>query len=142
MSSQANETSVKFIPAGRAPEEHPRFGLVHKMVLQGDPKDRIYKRLEVNGVTGDEADTLYRHAMKERVQIIRGESFKKILGGIGLIALAAAVFATFWFGLGYIQHVIFYLLTAVSGLGFILIGIGLSNYWRARSHIGSVADNI
>ena len=40
------------------PAEHRHYGLVLKMVLWGEERALIYRRMEVNGITGPAADRL------------------------------------------------------------------------------------
>ena len=139
---EASEISSNSVPFEHAPEEHPRFGLVHKMVLQGEPKERVYKRLETNSVTGTEADLLYQHARKERVANVRHEFMKKSAAGLGMILFSIIVFCVFLFGLGFIANYILYLLCGISVFGLWKLGSGIGGYLNAESWKGSVADEM
>ncbi|MGC6426633.1 MAG: hypothetical protein ACON5H_06505 [Akkermansiaceae bacterium] len=139
---EAIELRTDASPFENQPEEHPRFNLVHKMVLQGESEERVIKRLEVNGVTGNEANLLYHHARKNRIATIRKEFFKKASTGLGLILFSISVFCVFWFGLGFISNNVLYLLCGISVFGIWRLGSGILGYLNAGSHEGSVADEI
>lgn len=139
---KASELKSDTIPYENEPEEHPRFDLIHKMVLRGEPKERVLKRLEVNGVTGSKADLLYRHAMKDRVATIRQEFIKKASIGLGMIVFSIIVFCIFWFGLGFIINYVLSILCGITVFGLWKLGSGIAGYLNAESWQGSVADEI
>jgi len=64
-----------------------------RQVLWGDGRDEIMHCLEVNGITGDEADRIFHRAMRERIVTIRcGYRRRIVMGGI-LLVVGIALFA-------------------------------------------------
>lgn len=66
---------------------------VLRQVLWGDGRDEILHRLEVNGITGDEADRIFHRAMRERIATIRGGYWRRIVRGGLLLAIGVGLFA-------------------------------------------------
>ena len=64
-----------------------------RQALWGDDRDEIIHRLEVNGITGDEADRIFRRAMRERIRMIRGGYWRRIVIGGTMLVVGIALFA-------------------------------------------------
>jgi hypothetical protein len=76
------------------------YDMVLRQVLWGDSRDEIMHRLEVNGITGEEADKIFYRAMRERVATIRNGYWRRIIiGGIFLV-IGIAIFA----GVGFLTE--------------------------------------
>lgn len=114
---------------------------VVRMVLWGEPKDDVMRKLEVNGFTGDAADRLYARAFGERLAEIHATCRRKIrtgallvAGGVGLFCICAFVF-----------HFTSRLIIALSlmGLGFGTWKLidGFVGILTAKTREGSVTDD-
>ena len=66
---------------------------VLRQVLWGDGRDEIMHRLEVNGITGDEADRIFQRAMRERIATIRGGYWRRIGRGGIVLSIGIGLFA-------------------------------------------------
>jgi hypothetical protein len=110
--------------------------------LKQGSRDDVYRRLAVNGVTGEIADRLYQHARADRIRTIRGDYSRKLLTGLGLILAAVVIFCACWFGLGFIPRILLYMCFAALGIGAWKAIDGFSDYLMAPSKTGSVADDI
>lgn len=121
-------------------DSHPYYALVLKMVLWGEDRDDVYRRLEVNGVTGGIADRLYEHAREDRIRTIRSAYFIKILFGGGLFLAAVVIFPACWFGLGFIPKIVLYGCFVALGIGSWKSTDGISGYLMAPTRTGSVTD--
>jgi hypothetical protein len=65
------------------PELEERIArIVNGMVLRDLPKDEVFEKLTVNGITGDAALAMYQTARQERVKTIRVRFLKKAIFGI------------------------------------------------------------
>ncbi|QTN32549.1 hypothetical protein HZ994_09470 [Akkermansiaceae bacterium] len=73
--------------------EHRSYNLVLKMVLWGESREDIYRRLTVNSVPKEIADQLYALAREDRIRTIRSDCFHDLMIGLGLIAAAVVTFA-------------------------------------------------
>ena len=110
------------------------------MVLWGEERDEVYRRLELNGVSGEVAHCLYEHARADRIRTIRSDYTRKFLIGVGLILAAATAFSICWYGLGFIPRILLYGCFAALGIGSWKSIDGLSGYLMAQSKTGSVTD--
>ena len=124
------------------PLDHPYYDFVLKKVLWGEDREDIYHSLAVNGVSGEIADRLYKHARADRIRTIRSDYTRKLLVGLGLILAAGVIFSSCWFGLGFIPRILLYACFAALGIGAWKSIDGLSGYLMAPSKTGSVADEI
>ncbi len=109
---------------------------VLRMVLWGEPKEEIYRKLEVNGFRGDEADKIYQRAMDERISSIRIDCRRKIWIGLGAIVGSLVLFFL-------VLNVFFraYPILLVGALyGIWKLGDGISRYFLAPGLKGSIAD--
>ena len=80
------------------PTEEPLYEMVLGMVLWGEPREEVFHRLQVNGITGDRAERIYATAWEERLTVIRRDYGRKAGTGLLLMIGAAAIFCGFWFG--------------------------------------------
>lgn len=114
---------------------------VLRMVLWGEPKADVMRKLEVNGFSGDAADRLYSRAFGERLAEIFATCRRKIrigallvAGGVGLFCICAFVF-----------HVTSRLIITLSlmGLGFGAWKLidGFTGILTAKSREGSVTED-
>lgn len=123
------------------PEEHPHYNLVLRMVLWGESRDEVLRRLAVNGVAEADACQLYEQARADRIRTIRSDYRRKLLVGLGLMAGTLMMFCVCWFGLGFIPKILLYACFAAFGIGSWKAIDGLSGYLMAPSKTGSVADD-
>jgi hypothetical protein len=123
------------------PEDHPLYNFVWKMVIWDEERDEIYRRLEINEITGSCADQLYEHARQDRIRILRKECSRKLFLGIGLIVLVTFIFSVCWIGLGFIPRQLLFLCFAVLAIGLYKFINGLAGYMMAPSKNGSLADH-
>lgn len=122
------------------PENDPFYDHVLKMVLWGESRDDVFRSMEVGGVMGGRAQSLYDSARKERTSSIRSVYFRRLLLGGGLMLIGVIVFIIFWFGIGVIPRVLLYGCFAIFGIG-VWKGIdGVAGYLMAHNKEGSVAD--
>jgi hypothetical protein len=124
-----------------APEDHPQYGIVLKMVMWGEDRDEIFHRLSVNGVPDGVAQRLHAHAREDRLRTIRGVYSRRFLVGMALIVAAVAVFVGFWFYLEFIPRIILFCCIVALGIGSWKFIDGLAGYLMAPSQKGSVADD-
>ncbi len=76
-------------------KEEPQYDVILKMVLWDESREAIFRRLEVNGITGERADAIYQAAKAERVKILRADGLKAFGLGAGSLAIAAACYFGF-----------------------------------------------
>ncbi len=100
---------------------------VVRSVFWGDEREKILAMLQVNGVPDSLAETFYQAALAERIRHIRGESFRRALGGLGWLLLAVALYVGFWYGLGFIHRTVF----------IICFGLFIWGLWRTTDGIVS-----
>ncbi|MDA8975265.1 hypothetical protein N9F50_01630 [Akkermansiaceae bacterium] len=137
---ESPESSSSLLQYVDAPDEHPRYNLIHKMVLWGEPKEAVMKRLAVNNVTGAEAELLYHHARKDRIATIRQEYRKKMKIGAFILAGTILYFVVSMVTMNTV--VVPYALLAAVAIGMWQIVNGVSGFMMAESKQGSVADDI
>lgn len=82
-------------------KEEAQYDVVLKMVLWDESREAIFKRLEVNKVTGDRAKAIYRAARAERLRTIRVDGRKAL--GLGLLGILISVGLFFGFRLDELQ---------------------------------------
>jgi len=112
------------------------------MVLWDEPRAAIDQKLKVNQVPSEIADRLVKLATADRVRTIRKEALKTILMGFLFLGIAGAVFAFFWFDLGYIQRTILICCSLGAGFGLWKSINGSLSFFMARSFRGSIADDL
>ena len=117
------------------------YGRVLQAVLWGEPREAVFKIMEVNGIAGKEAEAIFRQAWCERVALLRRESILRMLKGLGIFAAAAGLFVGFWYGMGGITRGI---------LSICILGTAWGGWWTldgliecllAPTKKGSVLDN-
>lgn len=123
-----------------APEEHPLYDYVLRMVLWGEEKEEIFQHLAVNEVTGSIANRLYKHARADRIRTIRAEYAKRFFLGVGIIVAILMIFGYFWFILRFIPRIVLFACFGAIGIGLWKTFDGLIGYFMAASKTGSIAD--
>ena len=114
---------------------------VLRSVIWGEPRDEILKMLEVNGITGELAEALFRRAFKERIEIVRGEAARRAAKGALFLSAGIALFCIFWFGFRAITKAMLIICAALVGWGFWCLLNGLVDALLAPSKKGSVAPD-
>jgi hypothetical protein len=112
-----------------------------RMVLWGEPKDDVMRRLEVNGFTGDAADHLYGRAFDERLGEIFASCRRKIRTGALLIAGGAGLFWICWFAIGFTNRQVIALSLMGLGFGAWRVIDGFTGILTAKTREGSVTDD-
>lgn len=124
------------------PTNHRHYELILKMVLWDEPKEKIDQKLRANKVPSAVAEHIYKHARKERVSVIRGEYFKKLILGVILVGGATVTFIGCWFGLNFIPKVLLYACFTATAIGLWKFVDGFTGFFMAEKKTGSVADEI
>ncbi len=110
---------------------------INKMVLWGEPRDDVMRKLAANGIIGDEAEAIYDAAMVERVRIVhvhyRGEATK------GLCFLGPGLIGCLRFYQVFNSRQLLGIFLAL-GVGFWFLGKGIGGMLMAKDQEGSVAD--
>lgn len=114
---------------------------VLRMVLWGEPKDDVMRKLEVNGFTGEDADRLYARAFGERLAEIHAACRRKILIGMLMVAGGAGLFCVCWFVLLFTSNWVIALSAMGIGFGTWKVIDGLAGILTAKSREGSVTDD-
>ncbi|RYD23750.1 MAG: hypothetical protein EOP88_02990 [Verrucomicrobiaceae bacterium] len=127
-------------PFSGDPEEHPLYDMIHRMVIWGEDKAEVHKRMEVNGVTGLAADSLYQHAWNDRIRSIRKEQSGKLFLGIGLTVAAVGTFCFCWFVLHFIPRILLYVCIVALAIGSWKLIDGLAGYLMAENKKGPLHD--
>jgi len=94
---------------------------VLRAVLWGTERAEVFEMLAANGVTGEEAEAMFRRARSERVAVLRDEAIRKAVKGALLLGGGIALFCFFWFGLRVITRSVF----VISGL------LGAWGLWKS-----------
>lgn len=80
---------------------------VARAVIWGSGREEVMHTLEVNGITGAQAEEFYSRAKKERIKQIRSDAMRKaFLGGL-ILGASIGLFSVFWFGFGAITRLIY-----------------------------------
>lgn len=114
---------------------------VLRMVLWGEPKEDVMRKLEVNGFTGDAADQLYSRAFMERLAEIFATCRRKILIGWLMIAGGVGLFCVFWFVLRFTTNWVIALSAMGLGFGTWRVIDGFAGILTAKTREGSVTDD-
>ncbi|MEK7951961.1 hypothetical protein [Luteolibacter soli] len=123
------------------PREEPLYEMILGKVLWGEPREEVFHRLNVNGLTGERAEAIYAAAWEERLVVIRRECARKAGTGLLLTVGAVVIFCVFWFGLGVILNVVLYLCAAMFFMGAWKAIDGFAGMLMAGRKEGSVADD-
>ena len=114
---------------------------IFRMVIWGEPKDDVLRKLEVNGIIGKEALSMYAKAFRERVATIRSGYWKKVnIGSIWLVA-GLGLFCFLWFLIGGITNQLLIICGAVAAIGFWNLIWGFSGIIQAPVKEGSISDS-
>ena len=116
------------------------YRLVLRMVLWGEPKEEVIHKLEVNGITGSEAEEMYRNAFKERVATIRSSHRRNLLTGLIFIGAALGSFCFLWYYVGGITHWLLLICAAAAAIGIVKLLVALFGIMGAASKEGSVSE--
>jgi hypothetical protein len=125
-----------------SPELESRiYGSVLRAVLWDTEREEVFKNLQINGITGEAAEEMFRRARSERIAVLRNEAMRLAAKGALFLAGGVALFSVFWFGLGWINRIVFVIsgLLAARGL-WLLIG-GTTDLLLAHSKKGVVTPN-
>ena len=76
-------------------EDEPQYEVVLKMVLWDETKEVIFRRLEVNKITGKRAQAIYQTARNERIRILRSDGLKALALGVAAIVSGVVLFYQF-----------------------------------------------
>jgi hypothetical protein len=123
------------------PTEEPLYEIILGKVLWGEPREEVFHRLSVNGITGERAERIYAAAWEERLTVIRRDYARKAGFGLLLIVGAAATFCFFWFYVRAIPRVLIYVCAGMLGVGAWKAIDGFAGMIMAGSKEGSVADD-
>jgi hypothetical protein len=114
---------------------------VLRMVLWGEPKDDVMRKLGVNGFAGDAADRLYARAFGERLAEIFASCRRKILIGMLMIASGVGLFCICWFVLRFTSNWVIALSAMGLGFGTWKVIDGFAGILTAKTREGSVTDD-
>ena len=114
---------------------------VLRMVLWGDPKDDVMRKLGVNGFTGDAADRLYARAFGERLAEIFATCRRKIRIGALLIACGVGLFCICAFVFHFTSRLIVTLSLMGLGIGAWKLIDGFAGILTAKTREGSVTED-
>lgn len=109
-------------------------------VLWGSERHDVFHRLEVNGITGEQAETLFAKARKERIALIRSEAMRKVIKGMVLLLAGLGIFLLFWDGAGAITRGVFVTCFVAWAFGGYWLIDGVVAAIFAPTKKGSVAD--
>lgn len=123
------------------PTEEPLYEMILSKVLWGEPREDVFHRLGVNGITGERAERIYAAAWGERLRVIRRDYARKAGMGLLLIVGAAGIFCFFWFGVQGIPRLLLYVCAGMLGVGAWKAIDGIAGMLMAGSKGGSVADD-
>ncbi len=92
--------------------ENRMYPSVLRAVLWGTAREEIFEMLQVNGITGELAEEMFRRARAERIALLRSEAIGKAVKGALVLGAGVTLFCSFWFG----SHVITRNVFVTSGL--------------------------
>ncbi len=111
------------------------------MVLWGEPKEDVMRKLEVNGFTGAAADQLYARGFGERLAEIFATCRRKIRIGALLIAGGIGLFCICWFVFFFTSRLVIALSLMGLGIGAWKVIDGFAGILTAKTREGSVTEN-
>ncbi len=114
------------------------------MVLWGEPREKVFKTLETNGFTGNDAKELYAKAFKERLDEIRSSCWKKATYGFGGIAAGILVILlhnrmVLEFGIPH--NYLYYTGIIIAAIGLFFFADGMLKAASAPNKKGPVTDD-
>lgn len=114
------------------------YGSVLRAVLEDKERAEVFKKLQVNGITGTAAEEMFRRARSERIAVLRNDAIRATVKGAFFLAGGAALFSVFWFGFGWINRFVFLIsgLLAVRGT-WLFVG-GAAEILLAPSKRGAI----
>lgn len=116
------------------------YGSVLRMVLWGESKEEVFHKLAVNGILGTRAEELYRRAVRERVAVIRGPNWKRMMWGATILLLSLALFCFLWFYVGAVTQQLLLICAAGGAVGAWKLLVGVSKILGAAHKQGSIDD--
>jgi hypothetical protein len=108
-------------------------------VLWGTDRSEIVEMLEVNGITGDDAEAMLHRAHGERVATLRAEAVRLASKGAVFLAAGLALFCGFWFGLGFINRLVYVASGLLVAFGFWWLINGILDLFFASSKKGPIS---
>ena len=122
------------------PAGEPLYQVMLGMVLWGEPRDEVFHRLGVNGITGERAERIYAAAWEERLTVIRRDYARKAGFGL-LLMLGGAVFlCLFWIGIRMISRGVIFVFITMLSVGAWKVIDGIAGMLMAGRKEGPVAD--
>jgi len=113
---------------------------VNSMVLWGEGREAAMRKLEVNGITGEDAEAIYSAAMVERVATVHAHYRGKARKGLLLICGGLALLAVCFFVFHAINRILWILIFLSLAFGLWFLGKGMSGMLMSKNYEGSVAD--
>jgi hypothetical protein len=115
------------------------YEIILRMVLWGEKSEDVFKKLEVNGFTGETAQKMYEKARRERVSAIRGDCWKCFGYGLLWVAVSVGIFLKFW-EWGGIPTFLLIALWVTTCIGAWKMIKGVIGVFTARLKTGSLAN--
>ena len=124
-----------------SPNEHPIYPTALRMVLWGEKREDVLYTLQVNGISGPEADDFYQELLDERIASIKAAYWAKARAGLLWLAISGGILAIGIFALGGVRILPF---ACVAGLvvglwksfeGFAGILLASKNQWPVEDEI-------
>jgi len=112
-----------------------------RMVIWDEPRADVFHRLEVNAIAPVEALQMYHKAHAERLAMIRSDSIRKTVLGLGLLLVAFALLFGFSAGIGVVIRPALALGGTAAVFGLWYFSKGLFFFFFAHARTGSLADH-
>lgn len=117
------------------------YQTVERAVLWGEPREEVFRIMETNGITGEEAEAVFQRALAERLSILRGDGLRVMIKGLVILGVSVCIFSAFWYGLGVMTRAVFVLCGLGAIWGAWLAIDGLTNIVLAPTKSGSVLED-
>ncbi|HEY1051298.1 MAG TPA: hypothetical protein VGE39_16115 [Prosthecobacter sp.] len=114
---------------------------IRRMVIWDEPRDEVFHRLEVNGITGERAEAIYAKARAARIQEIRSDCVRRAVKGLLFLVVGAGVALEFLTRGAMPPRVALAPCMAAVGYGLWQSFKGVFGYVLAPSKKGSLADD-
>jgi hypothetical protein len=114
------------------------YGNVLRAVLEDKERAEVFKKLQVNGITGTAAEEMFRRARSERIAVLRNEAIRATVKGAFFLAGGVALFSVFWFGFGWINRFVFVISGLLGVRGTWLLVGGATEAMLAPSKRGAI----